>query len=287
MKNVANHPITWSVQSVTQYDLSAHSSLGTFNREFYAYTPLNPHSSYFTGYQVRDGLADDPSFEAKDGLFRLHWLYLENEVWLDSPGGWLAVVDRATTYAMVERFKYQPAAEYPGKASVIFYKNGVSIGVDKDLVPKLSVTSPEETPYYMEAELNSPMVSLRPGETYRFDTEWFPTRAANEFSTVTEAGVVEVPATVKSDGKDLFITGVFGVFFSGTVQARFLDKSGTELGKAIVAKANPLVLLELNAPLNPPLHTAKVSLHLIDEAGADRGVLGEAETKQNAEGDAA
>jgi len=62
-----------------------------------------------------------------DGLFTLHWLYLENEVWLDSDAGWIAVVDDAAKYGMVERFQHVSGAEYPGKASVIFYKNGAAL----------------------------------------------------------------------------------------------------------------------------------------------------------------
>jgi len=33
-----------------------------------------------------------------DGLFKLHWTYLENEVWLDSTAGWLAFVDGASQF---------------------------------------------------------------------------------------------------------------------------------------------------------------------------------------------
>ncbi len=279
MKNIADHPITWSVQSVTQYDLASHTSSNAFNRDFFAFTPVNPHSAYFAGYQVRNGLADDPSFEVKDGLFRLHWLYLENEVWLDSPAGWVTVVDGATHFAMVERFTYQQQADYPGKASVIFYKNGASISLDGNLIPKLTAGSPDETPYYMEAELNSPMVSLRPGESYRFDTEWFPTRAGDSFVTVNKAGMVAIPATATKSNKGLLITGTFGVFFPGHVVVQFFDAHGAELGQARVALANPLELLKLSNHVSAPSGTAKISIHILDDDGDDRGMLGEADVK--------
>jgi hypothetical protein len=281
MKNISDHPIEWSVQSVSQYDLADREKPTDFNRDFYAFTPVSQPSAYFASYQVRDGLADDPSFEVKDGMFRLHWLYLENEVWLDSPAGWLAIADRQTHYAMVERFKYQPQANYPGKATVIFYKNGVSLGLDDKLMPRLERTSPGETPYYMEAELNSPMVSLRPGESYAFDTQWFPTRTGRDFSTVTEAGVVEVPLSATRSAKALAISGVFGVFFAGKVDAVFLDRGDAEIGRLKVAVANPLELLTLQSQIEAPHQTTRVSLHLVDEAGRDRGVLGIADVKQN------
>jgi Domain of unknown function (DUF4380) len=279
MKNIANHPITWSVQSVTQYDLADQANAGTFNRNFYGFTPVNPHSAYFSGYQVRAGLADDPSFEVKDGLFRLHWLYLENEVWLDSPAGWLAVVDGNSQFAVVEKFNYRPRANYPGNATVIFYKNGVALGLDEHSVPKLTRLSPEETPYYMEAELNSPVVTLKPGESYAFDTQWFPTRANSVFNTVTSAGLVSTPATLTRTSGGLLITGTFGVFFPGEVKAYFLDARGAELGRTSIAAANPAELLSVHAELVAPANTVKIALHLLDAAGVDRGILSEADTK--------
>ena len=279
MKNVANHPIVWSVQSVSQYNLADHTNADTFNRTFYAFTPVNPHSSYFSSFQVRAGLADDPSFSIKDGLFKLHWLYLENEVWLDSPAGWLAVVDGDTRFAIIERFKYQPHAEYPGNATVIFYKNGAALGIDDNLLPRLSPTSTETTPYYMEAELNSPLVSLQPGETYAFDTEWFPTRSTAAFAGATPAGVVNTHAHLVSEASHQLLAGAFGVFYPGELHALYFNAAGLELGHAIVAQANPSELLELRAEITLPPGTAKVSLHLIDRKGTDRGVLDETDAK--------
>ena len=84
MKNATGHPIRWSMQSVTQYDTADARDPAKYNHDFWAFAPINPHSAYIDGYHVRAGLADDPSFEVTDGLFTLHWLYLENEVWLDS-----------------------------------------------------------------------------------------------------------------------------------------------------------------------------------------------------------
>ena len=120
MRNTSGHPIRWSMQSVTQYDTSDASEPAKYNRNFWAFTTINPVSAYFNGYQVRAGLVDDPAFAVSDDLFKLHWTYLENEVWLDSSSGWLAVVDDNGEYAMVERFRYVRQTEYPGKASVIF-----------------------------------------------------------------------------------------------------------------------------------------------------------------------
>jgi hypothetical protein len=113
MKNITGHAIRWSVQSVTQYDTAEKGKTGEFNHEFWAFTPANQHRAYLQQYHVRSGLADDPSLAVKNDLFTLHWLYLQNEVWVDSAGEWLAVVDGSARFAMVERFSYFEEAWVP------------------------------------------------------------------------------------------------------------------------------------------------------------------------------
>ena len=147
-----------------------------------------------------------------DGLFTLHWLYLENEVWLDSDAGWIAVVDDAANYGMVERFQYFSSAEYPGKASVIFYKNGAALELDANGMPKLRSATLQQAPYYMEAELNSPTIRLEPDASYVMETRWFPVRADKGLKAVTPAGVVLRALAASLTAKGLQLSGSFGAF---------------------------------------------------------------------------
>ncbi|HTS11213.1 MAG TPA: hypothetical protein VMH00_03770 [Candidatus Limnocylindrales bacterium] len=283
MKNASTRVIRWSVQSVTQYDTADAKNAAEFNRDFRAYTPANAKSAYLDGYHVRSGLAEDPSFAVKEGMFSLHWLDLQAEVWVDSPGGWVAVVDGASEYAVVERFHFDARAEYPGKATVIFYKNGPAAGVDAQ--GRATVTaSAEDAPFYMEAELNSPMVKLAPGEQYTFKTEWFPTRVAATFKTATEAGVVSEPLTATAKGDEAELTGTFGVFFAGRLVARFYDGGGKNLNGADVASVDPGNSVRLDARVKLPARAARISLRLIDEKGRDRGALGDAQVKREGTG---
>jgi hypothetical protein len=297
MKNVTGHSIEWSVQSVTQYDLSDPKSSGAFNRDFWAVTPVNPNSAYLEGFHVRSGLADDPSFQVSDGLFWLHWLYLENEVWIDSPAGWLAVIDNATGYTMVERFEYEQNRAYPGKATVIFYKNGPSIEMDENLRARLSSSKAETPPYYMEAEMNSPIVRLRPGETYAMETNWFPTRTGGKLSTVTEAGTVATAFTaswnhlplenagsansnpgntVSPQVRKILLSGVLSVFFPGKLHAHLYDERGIQIGEISVQSVLPQEPVTLHAEITVPSKTVRVSVHLVDDEGVDHGSMGEA-----------
>jgi hypothetical protein len=277
MKNVTAHEIRWSMQSVTQYDTADLRNPQNYNHDFWAFASVNPHSAYPDGYRVRNGLADDPSYSVQDGLFTLHWLYLENEVWLDSAAGWLAVVDDSTKFGMIERFQYFAGEEYPGKASMIFYKNGAALELDDDGVPALRSNHPEEAPYYMEAEVNSPMRRLDPGASYALDTLWFPVRAGKGLKTVTQVGVVERPLAASLHADHLQLSGSFGVFFAGKLKAHVFDLHGAESNVVELKNADPLRAVDLDQTISVSPGATRVAVHLSDEQGVDRGSLGEAE----------
>jgi hypothetical protein len=274
-RNYTGHSITWSVQSVSQYNLSDAGDPKQYNHKFNAYTPLNSSSSYLLGYHVRDGLANDPSFSVKNGLFQLNWKYLESEVWLDAVAGWVALVDGATQYAMVEKTKYIAGGDYPSKATVIFYKNGPTVRLNDKGMPYLTSSSLAETPYYLEAELNSPMAVLGPGETYTFDSNWLPSRLTGSFQTVTEAGLVGQPLVAQRTNDQINLSGSFGVFFPGELKAFLYNHGGVQTGEVSVMTVRPQDPVELHLSIPAAANIARVSLHLIDSNGVDRGGLGE------------
>jgi hypothetical protein len=280
MKNVTGHTLEWSMQSVSQYDTSVPGGTNPASRrmnpDFWTFTPANPSSGYLNRYHVRFGPAENPAVRVRDdGFFAVHYVHMAAELWLDSREGWLAVVDGSSRYAMVERFQYDDHKPYPGKASVIFWTNGPEMRLNSDGNPSMS-TDPDASPYYLEAELNSPMCRLRPGESCTMETEWFPTRSGNEFHGVTDAGIVIRPleATAVQTGK-ITLSGSFGVFYSGKVVARPYDEHGHAVASTEVAEVSPNTLVSLANDVTAPEKCSRVSLHLIDEGGVDRGALGE------------
>lgn len=276
MKNASGHTIRWSIQSVSQYSTADPDHAEQYNHNFWAFTPVNPSSVFNRQFDVHSGPVDHPGYHVRDGrMFALHWCYLDGEVGIDSTAGWLAVVDGLSSYAMVERMSFRPHAEYPERSSTIFYINGPQLRLDKDGMPRMTPTDPLKTPYYMEAELNSPLVELGPGESYAFDTEWLPTRATPSLTTVNDAGAVNRPlkATVENGGVELL--GSFGVFYPGRLAARFYSPSGIPLGTVTIMEVSPFQLISLRRTVSAPAGSARISLHLIDENGSDRGSLGE------------
>jgi hypothetical protein len=275
MKNATGHDVEWSMQSVSQYDTSDPGNPSRLNRDFRAFTPVNSSSTYLNSYHVRYGPAENRSiFVRDDGMFVLKYSFEANELWLDSTAGWLAVVDGNSRFAMVERFRYEEGKPYPGKASVIFWTNGADLRVNADGMPSLSSGEAGDAPFYMEAEINSPLCRLRPGETCSLDTDWFPTRGG-EVRSVKDAGMVEqgLRARIK-DGK-LLLTGMFGVFFPGRLIAHLYNEHGRISQKIPVADVDPADAVKLDAAITPSGTPSRVSLHLEDPNGLDRGPLQE------------
>jgi hypothetical protein len=68
---------------------------------------------------------------------------------------------------------------------------------------------------------------------------------------------------------------VLWVFFSGRLAARFYDQHGRSLGTLPVVGVNPTEPVSLDAEIVPPGKPARLSLHLEDEHGVDRGSLQE------------
>ena len=267
MKNISGYPQVWSEQSVSQYNTADPKNPSEANADFWGFTPANAQSVYLNSYHVRTGAASTSGYSVRDGLFAVHSVDAGGEVWVDSPGEWLAVVDGSTKYAMVERFRYQRGAEYPGKATVIFFTTGGNRRAQQQARPPS---------FYMEAELNSPMVRLDPGESYAMDTQWFPTRMGSNLKRTTYAGVVGRPLSATSGSGGITLAGEFGVFFPGNLEARFYDSRGYRIGAATVQEVTPLELITLQYTVQAPAETERVSLHLIDRHGSDRGPLGEA-----------
>jgi hypothetical protein len=281
MKNVTGHSLEWSMQSVSQYDTSlsgAQSSDPAVQRnpDFWTFTPANRSSSYLNRYHVRFGPAENSAVRVRDDdLFTVHYVHMAAELWLDSTEGWLAMVDGNSQFAMVERFQYEPTKTYPGKASVIFWTNGPEMRLNSDGNPSMSA-DPDASPFYLEAELNSPMCKLRPGESCSFETEWFPTRSGKEFHGVTDAGILIRPlkATATENGK-IKLSGSFGVLFPGNLVARLYDEHGHAAAVIPVAEVSPNERVSLETEIASPGKTSRVSIHLVDDSGVDRGALQE------------
>jgi hypothetical protein len=276
MKNTSGHTVEWSMQSVSQYDTADSGDPSRFNHDFHTFTPANPASSYLNRYHVKFGPAENPAVSMQeDGLFALRYVHMAAELWLDSTAGWLAVVDGSSRYGMVERFQFEEARAYPGKASVIFWTNGPEVKLSAGGEPSMSAGG-DGSPFYLEAEINSPLCRLRPGQACKLESEWFPTRSGSEFHGVTDAGTVVRPLKARRLGSGkITLSGSFGVFFPGRLVAHFYNEHGALLQNIPVADVDPAELVLLETDIDASGKPTRISLHLEDSKGLDRGSLQE------------
>jgi len=177
---------------------------------------------------------------------------------------------------MVERFQYEEHKTYPGKASVIFWTNGSHLRFNDEGEASVTDGNDGPSPFYMEAELNSPMCRLRPGESCQLETAWYPTRAARDFHGATDAGIIKKPlqAVALENGK-VKLTGSFGVFFAGKLVAHFYSDRGASIANVPIVDVTPTELVVLDQETSPQGKAARVSLHLEDQSGLDRGAFQE------------
>ena len=81
-------------------------------------------------------------------------------------------------------------------------------------------------------------------------------------------------ATRLENGK-IGLSGSFGVFFAGRLVAHFYDEHGSSLGSATMATVDPVEVVSLETEIALREEPARISLHLEDGNGLDRGSLQE------------
>ena len=176
-KNFTGHSITWSVQSVSQYNLSDANDRTQYNHNFWAITPMNPLPAICSATTSAMGsrtihhsnverrhVPAELEISGKRSLARFHCR-------LGRP--------HRRRNPICHGRKDQntlPAETIPARRPPSSTRTDLRWNWTTRVCPILTSSSLEKTPYYMEAELNSPMVVLGPGETYAFDTTWFPSR---------------------------------------------------------------------------------------------------------------
>lgn len=277
MKNISRRPVRWAIWEVIQHDTADPKEPAKFNDDYWAYCPLNPQSAHPRGFSPLFGQATHaswrPDYERK--LLAVKYDYRVGKVGIDTSAGWLAVVNGQSGHCFVARFRRFPDATYPDHATVEIWLNGAG----EFIINGASFTNapdPKETPYFMESEILSPLADLQPGEEYRFTIDWFATRCPKPVVDVTSAGVVNRRLTAARQGEQVSLDGVFGVFFKGQAEAVFKDAFGNIVGRESVGAVEPNQVLRLSKRLRLPEKAFRASVVVLDEAGQNRGVLGNA-----------
>jgi hypothetical protein len=275
MRNISRRQIRWGIWHLIQNDGADAHDPSKPNPELYMYVPLNPHSKYPEGYYKPYGDARHPSYEVLHGgrMLRIHYLYRVGKIAADSDSGWYAVVNGQKNLGLVENFKFYPGLEYPDGASLESWNDGPGT-ISRGPFDQTLADDPKKTPYFLESEVLSPYATLEPGEEYSFPVYWSVTRVPNPLREAVWAGAISEPLSGKVDGGRIHLSGVFGVFTPGTLEAVFYSVMGEELGRATLLAGDPREVVRLDNWVVIPSGTFRVSVLVRDADGENRGFLG-------------
>ena len=112
-----------------------------------------------------------------------------------------------------------------------------------------------------EKPVNSKQIGIRRGQTANFGTA---------------LGIVTQPLrAVSLENGKVRLSGSFGVFFAGKLVAHFYNEHDSNTGTLRLAEVDPTDLVVLDTETAPQGKPTRVSLHLEDQGGLDRGALQE------------
>ena len=127
----------------------------------------------------------------------------------------------------------------------------------------------------MEAEVNSPMVELAPGESYAMDTRVVPDTDGRGFQ---DCDVQRRCGNAAHGDRDSGWSGTRRQLWGVLCRRVWWRTIMAVAAKAVVRSymsVTPVEPVQLQITLQAPPNTSRVSVHLVDSLGVDRGPLGE------------
>ena len=164
----------------------------------------------------------------------------------------------------------------PGRLPSFSGRMVLQLKLSSDGVASVSDASESASPFYMEARSIvrcAVYVRERPANWKQIGSRRGPIR---EFHGVTDAGIVTKPLLgVRLENGKVRLSGSFGVFFPGRLVAHFYNEHGSMTETMPLGAATPTNLVVLDTEIAPRGKPTRVSLHLEDQDGLDRGTLQE------------
>jgi hypothetical protein len=153
MRNISGKEVRWGIWEVTQVETPC-----------FVVFPAEKNSKFPAGlYFFDEQSRKSKQWKIKDGLVIVNYMGEVGKIGLDSKAGWMLYLRDSLAY--VKRFPVIEGQEYPDEGcSVEVYTNA------KDLP-------------YLEMEVLSPLVTLKPGEEYSTWEEWYVKVLSNPVRT--------------------------------------------------------------------------------------------------------
>ena len=254
LKNTGQTKRLWALQDLSQHPGSVTEG-ESFSKTLQAYQPLGGGKAYKMGFAALLGNLAGPEFKPTERLLTVSYLGTETLVGSDTTAGWQVYADSGHNLVLARFTTPDPQAHYPD--------GGVSATV---------YTAPSKLASYIGLSLRSGLASLDPNATLSFDVCYAAATCPAPIVSATPVGVVSTPLTAESTGHTVTFSGIFGVFYYGTVQLVLRDKSGAELARTAPLSATPNEVLRLDTASDLPAGAVSVGLVVLSR---DRVQVGE------------
>jgi len=228
MTNIVDRPVRWGLWHIATVPV---------DRQCTVYAPVNDGD-----WSVMFGAEDNPQWlGVENGLFRARYDKRVGKVGLKVREGWLAWHDEENNIVYAMLFPVKKGAEYPdGGSNVEIWTSGAGTihANNEDFTSDYTLETA-----MMELEIMGPLTRLSPGKTASMDVKWGVCRCSG-IKRVIPAGVIV--EELEYDGEK--ITGKFGVFQGGDLQAIYIGKDGGMISRRNLMGTSPLSEVIISIP---------------------------------------
>jgi len=262
MRNASIRPARWALWQVTQQ---------LAGPGFVVFAPAKDYDQVL-GDDKYDAVQTDPH----SGLFRLQYVDRVAKLAVKAKEGWICSLDATRGLLLAERFRVFRGAPYVDDAPVAVWVNGAgSYTVHSDRI--LPQDDPNGCDAYVETEIFSPLVDLKPGEEYGFETSWHCARLAGDsVQRINHCAAIGHGLDVQREGDSLRVTALLGVFQTGTLELVSICKNGGVISTEVLGPVTPLHPCRIDARIPQKENLYRLSLRMRNGSGELLGTLAEA-----------
>jgi hypothetical protein len=261
MRNSSARPVRWAVWQVTQQ---------AANRDVSIFAPARVCRQMFGDRAYRE-----ISYGA-GGVCRLRYRDQVAKFAMKPERGWLATLDTGRRVSLVETFPLFPASAYPDDAPVEFWVNGRgSVTIHNDTTDMEHDSNGCDP--FLETEVLSPLIELEPGEEHGFRTCWHGVSIHTDtIEDVTHCAAIGCRLVAKRWGREVRVTGSFGLWHLGFLEAVSILSNGKVRDVHILGPVTPLEACYVDCSVPWEQRLSRISLRLRDRSGNLLGTVDEA-----------
>lgn len=243
----------WALALVSRVP-GALDSTERFSDKSRLYLPLTTDSKLEDGYRLLEAGGAGQFKKLAPGLLQVAYQGQEATAACASPGGWVAHVDEAHSYAFVQRFTVSKLADYPDQGTTTLLR---TVGDQSCL----------------EITLLSALRNLQSGDSLELTTDWYATRVGGPLRDCTEVAAFREPLKLERKAGKLHLSGALGVFAPGNVALIQQDGGGQPIGQPTLIKVTPADEVKLDKDLPEESTARKLVVELQNETGTPLGPI--------------